>query len=221
MSEFAGKAVLITGGTSGIGKAAALAFASRGANVLVAGRNAERGESTVAEVARQGGTAVYVQADVSRREDTRKVIGEAVRRFGRLDCAFNNAATGEGTFKPIADFTEEEYDHAMALDLKSVWLSMKFELEQMAAQDPKGGSIVNTSSVNGLGGSPLGALYSAAKAGILAFTKSAAREYAKDGIRINALAAGGFRTPMLEGVFDRASQGDSEKRGRSSRGMSR
>ena len=129
------------------------------------------------------------------------LVQQTVDRFGRLDCAFNNAATIEvGMFRPTPQYTEAEYEQAMSLNLKSVWLCLKYELEQMLLQGT-GGAIVNTSSVNGLGGVPGGALYAAAKAGVLALTKSTAQEYGGNGIRVNALVAGGFRTPMLEGVF--------------------
>jgi len=207
MADVRGKVVLITGGTSGIGLATAIAFSKAGAKVVIAGRNASRG----ADAERASG-AVYIQADVSRSGDMEQLVSKTVDRFGRLDCAFNNAAVAEGVLKSTADFSEEEYDVTLTLNLKSVWLSMKYELQQMVAQNPKGGSIVNTSSVNGLGGATQGSLYSAAKAGILALTKSAAREYAPHGIRINALVAGGFRTPMLEGLFERVSAGNAEAR---------
>ena len=137
---------------------------------------------------------------------------KTVERFGRLDCALNNAASVEEPFLNTADFTEEQFDRSLALNLKSVWLSMQQEIRQLLAQDPPGGAIVNTSSVNGLGGVSQGALYAMAKAGILALTKSAALEYGRQGIRVNALVAGGFRTPMLEGVLDRASRGNAETR---------
>jgi NAD(P)-dependent dehydrogenase (short-subunit alcohol dehydrogenase family) len=129
------------------------------------------------------------------------LLNEAVRAYGRLDAAFNNAATVDGAFALTADFTEEQFDRSIAMNLKSVWLCMAAEIRQMLTQAPAGGVIVNTASINGLGGASGGSLYSAAKAGVLALTKSAAQEYATKGIRINALVAGAFQTPMLEGVF--------------------
>jgi NAD(P)-dependent dehydrogenase (short-subunit alcohol dehydrogenase family) len=131
--------------------------------------------------------------------------------YGRLDCAFNNAATNEDGIGSIVEFTEEQFDRALTVNLKSVWLCMKYEIQQMLTQTIPGGAIVNTSSINGLGGSPAGALYSAAKAGVLALTKSAAQEFAGRSIRINALVAGAFRTPMLEAAIDTLSGGDEEK----------
>jgi NAD(P)-dependent dehydrogenase (short-subunit alcohol dehydrogenase family) len=202
--------VLITGGSSGIGRAACHALGKAGAKVVLAARGRERGEEVAQEVRRHGGEARFVEADVSRAEQVERLIAEIVRSHGRLDAAFNNAATVDGAFALTGDFTEEQFDRAVTMNLKSVWLCMASELRQMLAQSPPGGAIVNTASVNGLGGASGGSLYSAAKAGVLALTKSAAQEYATKGIRINALVAGAFRTPMLEGVFA-AAGGDSEE----------
>jgi NAD(P)-dependent dehydrogenase (short-subunit alcohol dehydrogenase family) len=202
MGSLQDKVVLITGGTSGIGQAAAGAFARAGARLVVAGRRADRGEQVARELQAKGADARFVQADVSRADDVDRLVAATVETYGRLDAAFNNAATADGALALTADFTEEQFDRALAMNLKSVWLCMRSELQQMLSQSPPGGAIVNTSSVNGLGGAPAGALYSAAKAGVLALTKSAAQEYATRGIRVNALVAGAFRTPMLEHVFE-------------------
>ena len=206
------KVVLITGGSSGIGRAAALAFARRGARVAIAARGAERGNQVVNEISAVGGAAIFVPTDVSRSDQVKALVEKTVETFGRLDFAFNNAATIEEPLVPTADYTEEQFDRSMALNLKSVWLSMQHEIRQMLSQDPLGGAIVNTSSVNGLGGARNAALYSAAKAGVLALTKAAALEYARQGIRVNALVAGAFRTPMLEEMMDRVSGGDAAAR---------
>ena len=201
--RFAGKVALVTGGSSGIGRAVARGFAREGASVVIASRGAERGEAARRELEESGGPALFVPSDVSRAAEVEALVARTVDRFGRLDYAFNNAAALDvGAFKSTAEFGEEEFDGHMALNLKSVWLCLKQEIGQMLRQGA-GGAIVNTSSVNGLGGVPLNALYAAAKAGVLALTKSAALEYARQGIRINALVAGAFRTPMLEGVFKR------------------
>jgi NAD(P)-dependent dehydrogenase (short-subunit alcohol dehydrogenase family) len=197
-----GKVVLITGGTSGIGSAAARAFARAEAKIVLVGRRAERGEQVMQELRAEGAEVRFVKADVSVASDVERLIGETVAGYGRLDAAFNNAATTDGAFALTADFSEDQFDRALTMNLKSVWLCMRAEIRQMLSQVPAGGAIVNTSSVNGLGGAPGGALYSAAKAGVLALTKSAAQEYATRGIRVNALVAGAFRTPMLERVFD-------------------
>lgn len=212
MDLLRGKVILITGGSSGIGRATTLAFARAGAKVVLAARGVERGEEVVREISAVGGTATFVSADVARSEQVEALVERTVAEYGRLDGAFNNAASLEEPFGLTADFSEEQFDRSMALNLKSVWLCMRAEIRQMLAQQPAGGSIVNTSSVNGLGGVRQAALYAAAKAGVIALTKSAALEYARQGIRINALVAGAFQTPMLEGVFERVSSRDPQAR---------
>jgi NAD(P)-dependent dehydrogenase (short-subunit alcohol dehydrogenase family) len=206
MGSLYGKVALVTGGSSGIGRAAAHGFARAGARVVIAARGADRGQQVAAELERMGAEALFVQADVSVAADVARMVRAAVRAYGRLDVAFNNAATTDGALSLTADFTEDEFDRSVAMNLKSVWLCLRAEVRQMLAQSPPRGAIVNTSSVNGLGGAPGGSLYSAAKAGVLALTKSAAQEYATHGIRVNALVAGAFRTPMLENVFQTIGQ---------------
>lgn len=205
-----GKVVLITGGSAGIGKAAAKLFAEAGARVAFAARGAERGQRVEQELRQAGLDVRFVQADVSQSEQIQSLIAQTVQEFGRLDCAFNNAAVlGKNT--RTADFSDADFDAEVASNLKSVWLCMKYELQQMQSQEPRGGVIVNTSSVNGLGGARGGALYSMSKAGILGLTKSAAQEYAADGIRVNALVAGGFDTEMLHNSVSQAVGGDAAK----------
>jgi NAD(P)-dependent dehydrogenase (short-subunit alcohol dehydrogenase family) len=201
------KVVLITGGSSGIGRSTALAFAEAGAKVVISARGVERGEQVAHEITASGGQAIFFRADMSRPEDIEALVAKTVDVYGRLDCAFNNAAT-EGVLKVTADVTEEEFDHITAINMKGVWLCMKHQIRQMLAQNPAGGVIVNTSSVNGLGGVAHGSIYAATKAGVIALTKSAAQEYARQGIRVNALVAGGFDTPMLKRVFEHSSGGD-------------
>ena len=210
MADLRNRSVLVTGGSSGIGAAAVRAFAAAGARVVFAARGAERGEALARELRDAGADVRFVRADMAEPDDIERLIEHTVAAHGRLDAAFNNAATTDGAFQFTADFSSEEYDRAMGANLRGVWLCLKHEIRQMLAQQPAGGAIVNTSSVNGLGGAPGGALYSAAKAGVLALTKSAAQEYATQGIRVNALVAGGFVTPMLEGVFRRLG-GDAEE----------
>jgi NAD(P)-dependent dehydrogenase (short-subunit alcohol dehydrogenase family) len=200
--------VLVTGGSSGIGRATAHAFARDGASVVIVGRGIERGEAVRDEQREINRDCEFIQADLSKVAEVERVIRSVVDRFGGLDAAVNNAATFEvGVFKETADLDEDEFDQHIAANLKSVWSCMKYEIAQMLAQSG-GGAIVNVSSVNGLGGVPQNSLYAAAKAGVLALTKSAAQEYAARGIRVNALVAGGFRTPMLEGVFARIAPDD-------------
>lgn len=208
MGNLEGRVALVTGGSSGIGRASALAFAREGAKVVIAARGVERGEMVAREIVEAGGEAVFVRADVSKVSETQRLIDRVVETYGRLDCAFNNAATEDGAFALTADFSEAEFDLALSVNLKSVWACMKYEIKQMLGQENAGGCIVNTSSVNGLGGAAQGSLYSAAKSGVLALTKSAAQEYAQHGIRVNALVAGAFRTPMLERVFVKAAGGE-------------
>jgi NAD(P)-dependent dehydrogenase (short-subunit alcohol dehydrogenase family) len=215
MSEsFAGKVILVTGGTAGIGEAAVRLLVAEGARVVFAGRNEPRAasilESIHASLPADGHGPRFLRADFSHPQQIRELVSETIREFGRIDGAFNNAAA-LGQLRNTAEYSEEEYDTEMGTNLKSVWLCMKYELEQMQRQSPRGGAIVNTSSVNGLGGARGGALYSAAKAAILALTKSAAQEYAPDGIRINALVAGGFDTEMLRSAA-RQTVGDDPQR---------
>jgi NAD(P)-dependent dehydrogenase (short-subunit alcohol dehydrogenase family) len=195
-SVIAGRVVIITGGSAGIGKAAVELFARKGAHVVLAARGAHRGQEVATQLQADGCHVLFVQADVSRSEDVERLIRTTVEGFGRIHCAFNNAAT-LATIRRSAEYSEPEFDREVTLNLRSVWLCMKHEIEQMRKQDPPGGAIVNTSSVNGLGGASGASLYAMAKAGVLALTKSAAQEYAKDGIRVNALVAGGFDTDML------------------------
>ena len=196
----AGQVALITGGSAGIGRAAVEAFSNEGARVVFAARTAERGEGLARRLRTEGRQVLFIQADVSQSDEIQRTISRAVESFGRIDCAFNNAAA-LGRVQRSAEYTESEFDAEVASNLKSVWLCMKYEIEQMKKQQPAGGAIVNTSSVNGLGGALGASLYSMSKAGILGLTKSAAQEYACDGIRLNALVAGGFDTEMLHNAI--------------------
>jgi NAD(P)-dependent dehydrogenase (short-subunit alcohol dehydrogenase family) len=205
-----GKVALITGGSAGIGKAAAKLFAEAGASVAFAARGAERGQRVEQELRKAGLDVRFIHADVAHSGQVQSLIEKTVEHFGRLDCAFNNAAVlGKST--RTADFSDADFDAEVASNLKSVWLCMKYELQQMQSQEPRGGVIVNTSSVNGLGGARGAALYSMCKAGILGLTKSAAQEYAADGIRVNALVAGGFDTELLHNAVSQAVGGDAAK----------
>lgn len=209
MENLKGKVALVTGGSSGIGRATALAFAKAGAKVVVANRRPETGEETVSMIRQSGGEAMFVKTDVSKASDVEELVRAAVQTYGRVDCALNNAATDDGFGPRLADLSEQDFDHQIGVNLKGVWLSMKYELLQMTKQS--GGVIVNMSSLNGLGGTANASLYSTAKHGVMGLTKSAALEYAPQKIRVNAICAGAFDTPMLNRVFERAAPGNAKK----------
>ena len=184
--RFQGKTALVTGGGAGIGRATALAFAREGASVVIGNRNAERGQETVALIAKAGGTAVFSRTDVTVAGDVAALVALAMQKFGRLDCAFNNAGVMT-SLSLIEEQSEADYDRVMNTNVKGVWLCMKHEIREMLAQG--GGAIVNNASVSGLTGSGRGAAhYSASKHAVLGLTKSAALENAKRGIRVNAIA---------------------------------
>ena len=191
------KVALITGGGSGIGRATAVTFAKEGAKVVVADVNIEGGEGTVRAIKEADREGLFVHADVSKSPDVKALVDKAVETYGRLDCAFNNAGIlGANALTP--DVAEENWDSVISVNLKGVWLCLKYEIPQMLKGG--GGAIVNTSSLFGLVGSECLSAYVASKHGVSGLTKTAALEYAQKNIRINAVCPGTIHTPMYERV---------------------
>jgi NAD(P)-dependent dehydrogenase (short-subunit alcohol dehydrogenase family) len=197
------KVALVTEGTSGIGRATAIALAQAGAKVVVIGRRQVEGEETIRQIQAMGGEGFAVSADVSKEADVQMLIEKIMTHYGRLDIAFNNAGVEQDP-TPLPEQTEATYDHIIDINVKGVWLSLKHEIPALLKSG--GGAIVNTSSVVGLVGGAMVPIYAASKHAVEGLTKSLALEYAKQGIRINAVSPGPIQTEM----FDRLSKANPE-----------
>jgi NAD(P)-dependent dehydrogenase (short-subunit alcohol dehydrogenase family) len=208
MSEMIdGKAAVVTGGAQGIGEATALRFAEEGADVVIADVIADEGKDTLSQIEEMGGNAVFVETNVSQTADVQNMIVTCVEEFGGIDILFNNAGI-DGPIENIVEYDEEGFDDVIDVNLKGVWLGLKYGIEAML--EDGGGSIVSTSSIGGQVAVPEFSGYGAAKAGVSLITKSAALEFATEGIRVNAVAPGLVETPMVNNIMEQDQEAEEQ-----------
>ncbi|WP_421936678.1 SDR family NAD(P)-dependent oxidoreductase [Phenylobacterium sp.] len=197
MTQFQDKVILITGGTSGLGATTAVSLASQGAKVVITGRREAQGQAVLAQMKAAGGEGLFIQGDITVRADVAAMVSGTVARFGRLDGAVNNAGIAGEPFHQVADMPEENWHAVINTNLTAVFMSLKFEIPAMLASG--GGAIVNIASILGLEGSDIGhSAYAAAKHGVVGLTKSAAVDYAQQGLRVNALCPGYCHSEMVD-----------------------
>ncbi len=201
--QFADRVALVTGAAYGIGRAAAIIFGNRGAKVAVADVDEEKGNETVDLIRKEGGYAYFIKTDVSQEREVEAMVRQTVEIYGSIDCALNNAGIHK-EFVSTIDFTQTDWDEMININLKSVWLCMKYEIPQMLQQGK--GAIVNTSSAAGLIAAPSNPAYPASKHGVVGLTKSTGIEFARKGIRINCICPGPTRTAMHESLAAAAPQ---------------
>jgi NAD(P)-dependent dehydrogenase (short-subunit alcohol dehydrogenase family) len=199
MKVLENKVALVTGGTSGIGKATAIAMGAAGAKVVFSGRRENEGEDTAKLIRQAGAECLFVCSDVSSEADVRALVQKTIATYGKLDCAFNNAGI-QGSIDPLHEQSVEEFDKLMAINVRGLFLSMKYEIQQMLTQGS--GAIVNNSSVGGLVGILGLSPYTASKHAVMGLTRAAALDYAKQGIRINAVNPGSIATEGMDRFVD-------------------
>lgn len=206
--DFSGKTALVTGGSSGLGLATVKALASAGASVIAVSRNVEKARQALSTLK---GSIRFIQTDLAKLSEVDHLFKEIQTHYPSLDFALNNAAGEAGIGKPLQAFTEEDFDQTFTVNLKSLWLCMKHEIDLMQKDDQSFRQILNVSSVNGLGGVAYGSLYAASKAGVIALSKSAALELAGTTIAVNVLVPGAFDTPLLQKAIKSQTNGVPEQ----------
>ncbi len=205
MKSFENKVIIVTGAGSGIGRATAIAFAQEGAKVVVSDFHEQEGQETVSQIRSLGAEAYFIKCDVSQEPQVKELVEKTIQKYGRLDCAYNNAGI-EGAPSSTVECSSENWDRTIDTNLKGVWLCMKYEIPEMLKHGK--GSIVNCSSIAGLVGFETIPAYVASKHGVIGLTETAALEFAKKNIRVNAVCPGAIHTPML----DRFTQGEEQQR---------